>query len=110
MTESGEGWVQVARVLDIEERYPLRVLVGEQDIALVRKGEDVFAIANLCSHAYAFLSDGYVEDGDIFCPLHDGSFDIRTGEARNPPCVEAVATFPVRVKEGAVFVNTGDAR
>ena len=49
------------------------------------KGE-VFAIDNICSHASALLSNGYLEGHELFCPLHGGSFDVRTGEAVAAPC------------------------
>jgi nitrite reductase/ring-hydroxylating ferredoxin subunit len=78
---------------------------GGIDMVLCRQGAEVFALSNLCSHAYAFLSDGYIEGNEVFCPLHDGSFDLRTGEARHPPCDEAIATYAVKIEAGDVFVQ-----
>jgi len=58
----------------------------------------VYATADLCTHGGARLSEGFLEGHLIECPLHQGLFDIRTGEVAGPPCKRAVRTFPVRVE------------
>ena len=57
------------------------------------------------THAYAFLSDGFVEGFEIVCPLHSGSFDVRTGEPKAPPCDEPIDVFPCRIENGDVYVK-----
>ncbi|KHK92933.1 non-heme iron oxygenase ferredoxin subunit [Novosphingobium malaysiense] len=66
---------------------------------------EFFATSNVCSHAVAMLSDGYLEGDQIECPMHGGMFSVRTGEPTHFPCVEAIATFPVEVKDGEVFID-----
>lgn len=71
--------------------------------------EDCLAVYNLdgefyvtddaCTHGLAPLSQGDVQDGRIFCPLHRGAFDIRTGAAVEYPCSLPVKTYSV-LKEG----------
>jgi nitrite reductase/ring-hydroxylating ferredoxin subunit len=53
-----------------------------------------FLSDDICTHAMASLSDGDIEDGKIYCPLHGGAFDIATGAAVESPC-----TIPLRVHE-----------
>ena len=55
------------------------------------------------------LSDGMLEGHEIICPLHGGSFDIRTGEAVSEPCVEPIGTYECRVENGDVFVKMAGA-
>ncbi|MDB5592102.1 FAD-dependent oxidoreductase [Enterovirga sp.] len=74
-------------------------------VALYRLGEEVFATHGICTHALAFLKDGWVEDGKIECPLHQGLFDIRSGKALCAPLTEPVRTFRVKVEGGDVFVD-----
>jgi phenylpropionate dioxygenase-like ring-hydroxylating dioxygenase large terminal subunit/NADPH-dependent 2,4-dienoyl-CoA reductase/sulfur reductase-like enzyme len=74
-------------------------------VALYRLGDEVFATHGVCTHALAFLADGYVEDGKIECPLHQGLFDIRTGAALCAPLTAPVRTYAVKVEAGAVYVN-----
>jgi naphthalene 1,2-dioxygenase ferredoxin component len=58
-----------------------------------------FVTSDVCTHGQARLSDGYLEGFLIECPLHQGLFDVRTGEVKGPPCTEPLRTFPVR-REG----------
>ena len=75
-------------------------------MALFRIGDEVFALADLCSHGQARLSDGYVEDGCVECPLHQGLVDIRTGAPRKQPITEAVQSYPARFREGRIEIET----
>ena len=51
-------------------------------IAVFRMGEEIFALHDLCTHGHARLSEGFVENGCVECPLHQGLVDIRTGAPR----------------------------
>jgi nitrite reductase/ring-hydroxylating ferredoxin subunit len=79
--------------------------VGRFRIALYAVGEDIFATADLCTHGGASLSQGFLEDYSIECPLHQGRFDIRTGAAVHPPCKRAVRVFPVRLEGESILVG-----
>ncbi|MGQ4600901.1 Rieske 2Fe-2S domain-containing protein [Nocardia sp. R6R-6] len=76
------------------------------DIPLAVADSDgrIFCIADLCSHQTASLSDGWVEDGCVECPLHESRFDLATGAPDVPPAREPIATFPVAVENGEVFL------
>lgn len=78
-------------------------------VALYRLGEEVFATHGICTHALAFLADGFVEDGKIECPLHQGLFDIRTGAALCAPLTEPVKTYAVKVEGDSVYVDIDGA-
>ncbi len=74
-------------------------------VALYRLADQVFATHGICTHALAFLADGFVEDGKIECPLHQGLFDIRSGKALCSPLTEDVKTYAVKVADGTVYVD-----
>ena len=74
-------------------------------VALYKLGEQVYATHGICTHALAFLADGFVEDGKIECPLHQGQFDIRSGRALCAPLTEDIKTYAVKVEDGTVFVE-----
>lgn len=84
---------------------PLRVELGDVDVAVVRHGDDVFAIEDECSHAAVALSEGDVEDCTIECWLHGSRFDLRTGEPTGLPATEPVAVFSVKVDGDDVLVD-----
>ena len=80
------GWVRVASTSDVAEGQVHAVRVGDREIALYHlPGDDFRATDNICSHEYALLSDGWLEDGCIECPLHAARFDVKTGKALCAP-------------------------
>ena len=99
------NWLRAAATSQLLEDEPLGVLVDGIKIALYRSGAEVFATDDVCTHAYALLSDGFLEDGCIECPLHQARFDIRTGKALCEPATEDLKTYPVRVDGDTIYVG-----
>ena len=97
MATDENGWVKAATRGDLGEGDVLGVVIGGRDIALYDLDGAVFASDDICTHAYVKLSDGWLDKREIECPLHAGRFDIKTGRATSPPCVEALKTYPVRI-------------
>jgi 3-phenylpropionate/trans-cinnamate dioxygenase ferredoxin subunit len=74
--------------------------------ALYRTADNrYFATAGLCTHEDAELADGFVMDTIIECPLHNGRFDFTTGEAKGAPACVNLATYPVKVEAGRIFLK-----
>jgi len=92
-----QHWTTVAKRGDLPNGKIKGVTVGKQSVALYNLEGEIFATDNVCSHAYAQLSDGYLDGDMIVCPLHAGCFDVRTGKALEPPAEDDIKTFPVRV-------------
>lgn len=99
------AWHAVADADAVGEDEALGVKVGEVQIAIVRSGGTLHAVHDVCTHQYALLSDGYVEDGCIECPLHQGRFDLATGQPQCAPVTEPIKVYPLRVEDGKVFVE-----
>jgi 3-phenylpropionate/trans-cinnamate dioxygenase ferredoxin subunit len=100
------AWQRVASVGQIEEGEAFPVSIGQTHIALVRIGDRVHGISNVCTHEFALLSDGIVEDECIECPLHQARFDVASGERRSGPECEHLKTYPTRVHDdGSVLVD-----
>lgn len=102
---TGGTWHRVAERSALEEEYPLLVKVGKQELAISLVEGSVFATDNICTHAFARLSDGHLEGFDIMCPLHGGSFDVRTGEATAAPCHAPITVYECRVEGDDVLVK-----
>ena len=100
------AWTDVGAPEDFPDGAVWPVVAGGMPIAMFRQGESLHALHDLCTHGNARLSDGYVEDGRIECPLHQGLFDICTGAACGGPVTEDVRSYPVRVRDGRVEVAT----
>ena len=98
-------WIRIAATGQLQDDEALAVAVGEVRIALYRSEGEYFATENVCTHAFALLSDGFLEDGCIECPLHQARFDIRTGKALCAPATQDVRTYPVKVDGEDVLVG-----
>jgi anthranilate 1,2-dioxygenase ferredoxin subunit len=105
MSGAMENWVDVAAQADVVSDEPLGVMAGGLPIALFRIEEQIFALHDLCSHGAARLSDGFIEDGCVECPLHQGLIRIATGAPASSPITEPVKTFPVRIAGERVEVQ-----
>ncbi len=83
----------------------LAVEIDGEEVALVRDGDDVYALRDECSHASIPLSEGDVEGCEIECWLHGSRFDVRTGKPVNLPATEAVPTYPTQIEGDTVMVD-----
>ncbi|MGF7188557.1 anthranilate 1,2-dioxygenase ferredoxin subunit [Robbsia andropogonis] len=101
------NWQPIGALDDFTEGEPTAVFAGDRQIAVFRLGDEVFALNDLCSHGHARLSEGFVEDGCVECPLHQGLIDIRTGAPRCAPITEPVRVFPIRIVASRVEVHVG---
>ena len=90
-------FVQVACVADVPRGGMLEISVGSCSIVLCHTREGWFALDNVCTHAYAKLSEGRLRKTKLICPLHGGSFDCRTGAAIGSPAVAPLGTHVVRL-------------
>lgn len=79
------------------------VRVGKRELAIARVGDEVFALASVCRHAFGPLSDGLVDGYTLTCPWHGWRYDVRTGATDHPNA--DVATYPVVVRNGEVLVT-----
>lgn len=90
-------FVQVARATDVPRGGMLEISVGARSLVLCHTREGWFALDNVCTHAYAKLSEGRLRKNKLICPLHGGSFDCRTGAAIGSPAVAPLAIHAVRL-------------
>ena len=104
---SGEvaGWVRAAARSDLAEGEVIGVEVAGRSIALYDADGNLFATDNICTHAYACLSDGWLDGEVIECPLHAARFDVRSGKVLDPPATEDLKTYPVRIVDGEIQVR-----
>lgn len=96
---------------EIEPGAAHKVRVDGRDIALVRIGDDVYAIGDTCSHEEVSLSEGYVDadDHQIECWRHGAMFDLGTGEPTTLPAVRPVPVYDVAVVDGRVVLTVTES-
>ncbi len=103
-TAPGTRSIPAAALADVPDGGVLAVEVGGCEIALIRDGDEVFAMRDECSHASIPLSEGDVDGKSIECWLHGSRFDVRTGEPLNFPATEPVRTYPTTIEGDQVLV------
>ena len=79
--------------------------VGNEEVLLVRRGADIFAVGTHCTHYHGPLGEGLIVDGSVRCPWHHARFDLRTGEAIGAPAFDALSCWQVDQRDGKVFVQ-----
>jgi len=99
-------WTKVAKSDDVPDQGTLAVNLGGEPVCLYKLDGRIYATHDTCTHGHASLADGFItEEGHIECPLHQGTFDIRTGEAISLPCTESIRVYQVRVEDGTVLLS-----
>ena len=105
MSEAAGSWVRVAGRDDLKAGEVIGVEAEGRSIAVYDCDGELFATDNICTHAYACLSDGWLDGTTIECPLHAARFDVRTGQVLDPPATEDLKTYPVRQNGDAIEVR-----
>jgi 3-phenylpropionate/trans-cinnamate dioxygenase ferredoxin subunit len=94
---SEKAFVAVAKLDEIPAGGKKVVEVNGIGVILVNAKDRIFAVRNLCSHAYETLECGRVRAGWISCPVHGARFDLETGKPLNPPASMPIETYEVRI-------------
>jgi 3-phenylpropionate/trans-cinnamate dioxygenase ferredoxin subunit len=103
------AWFKAALLSALPEGGALGVEVASTRLALARVGDEVYALADTCTHREFPLSLGDVDPVacTVTCEWHGAAFDLRSGEPTCPPATRPVAVYPARVSEGEVWVDVG---
>ncbi len=97
---------QVTTLGALSDNTPHAVELDGVRILLLRDGQEVRAFSATCPHAGAPLEQGAVCDGRLVCPWHKAMFDIRDGALLEPPALQKLRRYPVRVDGDAVLVSS----
>ena len=89
-------WMPAADPSLLADRRPLRVVVDDTPVLLLRDGEEIYAIHDRCSHRGCSLSDGDLEGDEIVCACHGSRFSVRDGSLKHGPATAAQPAFQVR--------------
>jgi nitrite reductase/ring-hydroxylating ferredoxin subunit len=101
-------WHLAAKAEDVRSGEIVASAVGTENIALYRIEGRVYATSNICTHAFALLSDGYLDGDCVECPIHQALFHVPTGEVRAPPATEPLKTYATKIEGDTVFVDVPD--
>jgi apoptosis-inducing factor 3 len=104
-TPTGPDLSKGIALAELTEGKPLLGHVGDDEILLVRRGPDVFAVDAHCTHYHGPLADGLVVGDTVRCPWHHACFDLRTGRAVRAPALSDLSSWIVEHGPGdKIFV------
>lgn len=98
-------WHFVCDAEEIDEEDVRRFDLGGRTFAVYRLEDGYYATDGLCTHEEVHLADGLVIDGMIECAMHQGRFEIVSGAAKTAPVCIDLATYPVKVEDGRVYIE-----
>ena len=94
---------------DVAEGRPHVCMAGEREIAICRTKEGIYAVDNICTHAYARLNEGRLRGTRLICPLHGASFDVRDGRVLGAPATRPLSTHALRIVGERIEVSVQPA-
>lgn len=100
--------IRVCAVGDLAPQSQMQVRVpGLGALAVYHVDGQFYVTQDNCTHMQASLGEeGSLEGHVIQCTWHNGRFDIRTGAVLAPPCPAPLKTYPVKVLDGGVYIET----
>ena len=104
-----KDFVRVTSTNDLEDGEIMMVEVHGNSILLANLEGSFYAIGEECPHAGGSLSEGYVEENQVECPVHGALFDLKTGANTGPPTAEPAQAYSVRVEGEDVLVGPARA-
>jgi nitrite reductase (NADH) small subunit len=101
-----ERWTKVCAEDDVPFLEGRRVEVGSFYVGVFNTEEGFYAVYDVCPHRGGPLSDGDVAATTVTCPLHARKIDLKTGTVLNDESLSCTFTFPVKIEDGAVYLET----
>ncbi len=104
MSSTGH-YVRAAPLSEVPPGKIVGVEVEGKKVILTNFDGKIFAVSGICTHEYYELALGFLIEERVVCALHLSQFDLRTGEVFNPPAVEPLQRFKVKIEGDSVFVE-----
>jgi 3-phenylpropionate/trans-cinnamate dioxygenase ferredoxin subunit len=98
-------FVEIGPVDDLPNGERMFVEVDEYHMVIFNIAGNLYAIGDVCSHDYGPVGEGELDGKEIICPRHGARFDVTTGKVTALPATEDIPAYPVRVREGQIFVG-----
>ena len=100
--------VHVANTSDLRDGEMKEVLVGETRVLLARVNDRFHAVSATCPHYGGPLAEGVLCGTRVVCPWHHAAFNIVNGDLEEPPAIDALTCYDVRIDGGRILVTVPD--
>ena len=102
---SDNNWILVGTTDNVEVEDIIRFDHNDKTFCVYKLEDGFYATDGICTHEAVHLEDGLVMDNEVECPMHQGVFDIKTGEAVSPPACDDLKTYPVKVEDNNIYIQ-----
>ena len=102
---SGPDLVQGVALSTIADGAMLLGHAHGESALLARRGDELFAVGNACTHYGAPLNEGLLVDNTVRCPWHHACFSLRTGAVLRAPALNPISCWRVEQRDGMVYVR-----
>jgi len=93
-----EQWLCAGHAGALSDDSPVEFKLDDgKEIGIYKVGDELYALENVCPHAYALLTQGFVDGDTVECPLHEAVFHIPTGKCLKEPGGRDLKTYSVRL-------------
>jgi 3-phenylpropionate/trans-cinnamate dioxygenase ferredoxin component len=102
-----EEWLKVCERGMLKNGEMLDFDHGSKKILIAKIGSNLFATDRICTHAYADLSTGIINEDEktVTCPLHLSVFKLETGVPQNLPAEEPLKTYKVKIQDDSIYIK-----
>ncbi len=97
-------WIDAIAESALAEGEHIVVDVDGVDVALFNLSGQFYAIEDVCSHDGTEIASGELDGDEIVCPRHGARFCVKTGAVKCAPAYEDIASYPVKVADGRVWI------
>jgi nitrite reductase/ring-hydroxylating ferredoxin subunit len=105
---SQQRWVRALALADFPAKNIIGLPIEGKRYVFCRVGDAIYAADDACTHQFARLSEGELEDCLIECPVHYARFDMRTGVRTYGPVNRDLQTYPTKLDEGQIYIALPD--
>ncbi len=103
----GEAWVRVCDASSLSSGELREFDYKDMKLMVAKMGSEVYATDRICTHAYADLTGGFVNESEktVTCPLHLSAFKLSDGMPQNPPATVPLKTYKVKIQDNAIYIK-----
>jgi 3-phenylpropionate/trans-cinnamate dioxygenase ferredoxin component len=101
-------WIKVCDMKSLKNGDLLDFDIEDKKILISKLRDEVYATDRICTHAYADLSTGFINDDEktLTCPLHMSAFKLEDGTPQNLPAEEPLKTYKIKIQDNYVYILT----
>ncbi len=95
--------VKACKISELKDT--LSIDINEYKIILIKRDNKIYALDRICTHQYADLANGFIDEDTITCPLHLAQFNITDGNVLSPPAKEPLKLYNIKIEGDYIYID-----